>query len=714
MLEIANSGHARGRLSPFHVKRGRDKRGSRRDHARVFDELAAAAAGIARSSTHRARQATRLALGVTAAMVIATATAAAQPPSAPAPRPRAANTACTPVYLCPYDGGAGGVGGTGGIGGAGSGGAGAGGATGGTAGQPPAGGLVVHELTLSRRVIATGQTLEAEVTANNTSSSPLTLRELRIAARAPGASHADGPYTDLAPALTMLTIPAGGHVTLAASRAFKSTDTTGRWEAYATYQDGDGWHDAPSKYFGVVAGGGGGAAGGGGGGGGGDRPTMTVGTQAWFVASWAGTNYFKPGVNWSSAYADGDDVWNPQLLAELAGGFRVWRHMDMNAVNWSRIERWSQRKLPTDPRNAEVYIDGDSPADTTGLAVEWQIDLCNRAHLDCWFTHPYLADDDYLTEQAKLIKAKLDPSRLVYIELSNEVWNGGFLAFDQAIAAGEAMGVPGDNQYYVGIGHEMVRALQMYAIYQSVFGATAMGSRVIRVFSESGNLDLTTQALRNVYDSPQWNPHGQVIDLIALAPYIGNGQNGATESLERWSAEVDDKVRGDIAYALDSHVRAYDIGKFGCYEGGMHHLQNADAWARNPAAYDGYRYMLDRFAVGGEMTGPCVLYTLDGTWDSGGAWGLYEHVGQALSDAPKARGVKDWIAGVSAATTSAVPWGLILALILLALGIAAWFWRIRVHRMQFEARLAQRIAEANRPTPDPAAPTSSRDDEPTQ
>ncbi len=35
---------------------------------RAFDALAAAAAGIARSSTHRARQATALAVGVTVAM----------------------------------------------------------------------------------------------------------------------------------------------------------------------------------------------------------------------------------------------------------------------------------------------------------------------------------------------------------------------------------------------------------------------------------------------------------------------------------------------------------------------------------------------------------------------------------------------------------------------------------------------------------------------
>jgi hypothetical protein len=544
--------------------------------------------------------------------------------------------------------------GTGGVGGGAAGG-------GGTAGHPD-GGLSVGELTLNRRVLALGQTLDAEVTFTNGAQTPLVLAEIRIAARAPGASHAGGPYTDLAPVLRSVTIPAGGHVTLSAQRVFKANDTRGKWEAYTTYLDTAGvWHDAPSKYFAVVTGGSGAAGGGGNGDG---KPAMALGAQSWFVAAWAGTPYFRSGVNWSSAYANGDDIWNPQFLKELEG-FSTWRHMDMNAVNWSDVSRWSQRKQPTDPGNAEIYIDSSSDSDTTGLAVEWQIDLCNRAHVSCWFTHPYLADDDYLRQQATLIKAKLDPTATIYIELSNEVWNGLFSAYDQAIEAGVEGGLPGDNQYYQGISHEMYRALQMYEIYEEVFGASAMGTRVIRVFSESGNLDLTTQALRNVYDSSHWNPRGQRIDMIAMAPYIGSGTNGNDEELERWNREVDDTREGDIAYAYDNHVRGYDIPHFGCYEAGMHHTSGADAWARNPAAYDGYQHMFRRFA---EVMDLCTLYTLHGTWKSDGAWGLYAQVGQSLSDAPKARAAKDWNAGVTTTQTSVSTWHwVVLALFILLL-----------------------------------------------
>jgi len=611
--------------------------------------------------------------------------------------------------LCPYPGGAGGAGvgggGTGGRGG--SGGGGRGGGTGGHGGGGPAGGLIVSApLALDRAEVSAGQTLAGEVTYENTSNTTIIVTEIRIAARAPDATHSGGPYTDLAPVLKNVVLQVHDTVTLEASRTFTGADTLGTWEAYATHQDSTGWHDAPSVHFEVVA------SSGAAGSGGGPTPTgFSVGTQEWFIASWSGANIWRSGINWSTAYSSGADVWRPEFLADLAG-FSVFRHMDTNAVNWSDISRWSQRKLPTDPRNAEVYIDGSSPSDTTGMAVEWQVDLCNRAAIDCWFTHPYLSDDDYIRQQATLIRSKLNANLRVYIELSNEVWNGGFSAYDQAIAAGKAGGLPGSNDYYVGIAHEMFRALQMYELYAEVFGTEAMGSRVIRVFSESGNLDLTTQALRNVYVSSHWNPHGQHIDMIALAPYIGNGVSGANETLARWKSEVDSKVNGEpIKIALDSHIKPYGIPLLGCYEAGMHHLSSADVWARNPDAYDAYQYMLERF--GSKMNAVCALYTLHGNWQSSGAWGLFANVGQSISQAPKARGTKDWIVIATGRGVSHAPWiAWLVALIIIAIGIAFCLHRIRVHRAAFEARMAARIAESEaRPTPTPDDPPTGGEPE---
>jgi hypothetical protein len=152
---------------------------------------------------------------------------------------------------------------------------------------------------------------------------------------------------------------------------------------------------------------------------------------------------------------------------------------------------------------------------------------------------------------------------------------------------------------------------------------------------------LTTQALASVYKSSQWNPSGQKIDMMALAPYIGNGTDGATETLARWSSEVDQKVNGEPIATAVTQNKNNGIPLLGCYEAGMHHLQGADVWAANSQAYDGYIYMLNRFAT--KMNVPCSLYTLHGTWSSTGAWGLFNTIGQTTQNAPKARGTKDWI-----------------------------------------------------------------------
>ena len=46
-----------------------------------------------------------------------------------------------------------------------------------------------------------------------------------------------------------------------------------------------------------------------------------------------------------------------------------------------------------------------------------------------WVNVPLMADDDYILQFATLLKQQLDPSLAVYVEYSNEIWNGGFSQF---------------------------------------------------------------------------------------------------------------------------------------------------------------------------------------------------------------------------------------------------------------------------------------------
>ena len=46
---------------------------------------------------------------------------------------------------------------------------------------------------------------------------------------------------------------------------------------------------------------------------------------------------------------------------------------------------------------------------------------------------------DYVREFARLVKGKLDPERRVYVEYSNEVWNGQFQQSKYATEQGQTL-----------------------------------------------------------------------------------------------------------------------------------------------------------------------------------------------------------------------------------------------------------------------------------
>lgn len=54
------------------------------------------------------------------------------------------------------------------------------------------------------------------------------------------------------------------------------------------------------------------------------------------------------------------------------------------------------------------------------------IQLCNLLGAAPWFSLPYAATDDYILQFAQLVKATLRADVPIYLEYSNEVWNGLF------------------------------------------------------------------------------------------------------------------------------------------------------------------------------------------------------------------------------------------------------------------------------------------------
>src|SRR5207247_4941732 len=90
----------------------------------------------------------------------------------------------------------------------------------------------------------------ATVTYKNGTGSAVTINDIVIAGRPPAGTNSGGPYADLSPESGLVTVAAGATVTLSASRTFTSSDPTGTWYAFATYQDSAlVWHDGPNVNF---------------------------------------------------------------------------------------------------------------------------------------------------------------------------------------------------------------------------------------------------------------------------------------------------------------------------------------------------------------------------------------------------------------------------------------------------------------------------------
>jgi hypothetical protein len=395
-----------------------------------------------------------------------------------------------------------------------------------------------------------------------------------------------------------------------------------------------------------------------------------VGTNIWNIG-WGNTwsDYYRPGVSWGSVR----DPWNPGFLADLSRLTGPIRFMDWDVVNFSPIIRWSDRipkngdhyafsrigwTITIDPSIRSYYPEyapGYSYS-LTGVAYEWMIDLCNRTGRDMWVCVPIFADDDYCRNLAALINTLLDPKLKVYVEYANETWNPVFKGFNYHAAMAAALGLPGVPPYEQASAYHTLRSLQIFAIFQDVFGAQATGvdRRLVRTLCSGGNESFCSLAIRNIiYDGTDatdyhhvpfnatYNPRGIRPDVFGLAPYVGVGIDGA-------SSRAIAQFYSDMATTA-AHInmfKRYVTDRYDfplvAYEGGQHVVTNADVFSRNPAIYQAYLTYLDTCrSLGFTMFVHCTLYSL---WNATTGWGAKQSVSSPPAEAYKFQALLDWIA----------------------------------------------------------------------
>lgn len=381
-----------------------------------------------------------------------------------------------------------------------------------------------------------------------------------------------------------------------------------------------------------------------------------------------GTNFWNPG--WhkpGDCFQDvrnvtGDNPWNPQFLKEIKI-YRSLRFMDWDNTNNSPRAKWSER-----PRK--------DAASQNPVAYEWMIDLCNRNQSDLWVTLPHKcitrnsgdAPSDYALRVCILTKTgvdmgttslkplldrlatmtaedliksggrptcePLDPKCKLYIEYSNETWNGGFKQSHYCCDEGSALGLD-ENRWTAGFRFHAWAAIRIFRAADLVFGPDS--GRVVKVLAtQSANSWIAGQH-QTVMADPKLNPWSVKATAIATAPYFGHKVPGDADDT---TAQLREAIKKSGRDSAKHKAIAGEAGlRLITYEGGQHVVKQARAINLHPDMFALYQEYLREMA---KYYDHFCHYAHVGQAGSGGAWGCIEFTGQDIAKAHKYRALVEW------------------------------------------------------------------------
>jgi hypothetical protein len=346
--------------------------------------------------------------------------------------------------------------------------------------------------------------------------------------------------------------------------------------------------------------------------------------------------------------AGADELFHPLFLERLRG-FRTIRFQNwllgQNRNNYTQ-GRWAERPRVSDARWS-----------TNGAPVEVMVALANRLGADPWFTIPHRADDEYVRAFAQLVRQRLDPRLTVYVEHSNEVWNGFYPQAGYAQARGLELGlsqVPSEAQTR----YHVLRSRQIFSLWEPIFPR----ERLVRV------LGAFVLGAWGTAQTLAYQGAASQVDAVAIAPYFGV----ATADQPRVVGMSVDELLGELERTSLPQMRAATLAsvdvarRFGvrliAYEAGQHLVGTGpyqddarintlyDAANRHPRMGSLYaRYLQDwHEATGGELM---VTLGYVGAYGRFGRWGALEYLDQPRAAAPKYDALRRWIEGRPIQTT---------------------------------------------------------------
>ena len=269
---------------------------------------------------------------------------------------------------------------------------------------------------------------------------------------------------------------------------------------------------------------------------------------------------------------------------------------------------------------------------------------------------PHLASDDYVREFAALVKRSLNPSLKVYIEYSNEVWNGMFEQHRYAEEQGKKLGLgPKERPWEGAAMFHAQRSVEIFRIWEAAYGGHERLVRVI-AWQAAGGSYWTDNMLLAQQDTAKH------CDALAIAPYISfmpspDNQSLKSAEVAKWSVDqLLDRVETNalpecIGWMKTQKVVADKYGlKLVCYEAGQHLVgvgggeNNEDltklliAANHHPRMGGIYTTYMDAWrGLGGDLMSIFSSVAASSKW---GSWGLLEGADENAS--PKFDAVVGW------------------------------------------------------------------------
>jgi hypothetical protein len=328
-------------------------------------------------------------------------------------------------------------------------------------------------------------------------------------------------------------------------------------------------------------------------------------------------------------------IFNPDYL-KFMRDYKVIRYMNLSGITRNPMSRWEER-----PHIEQATWGG--PEGIRGAPLELMIELSNRLSADGWFNLPHAASDDFVRRYARMIKTHLNPDLKVYVEYSNETWNGIFSQHAYMKRLGQQMGLDADPmkaayKYY------SKRSVEIFRIFEQEFGGSQRLVRVMGGLTGSKNMTETMLSFNDAY---------KFTDAFAIAPYVFGDEN-ALRKARTVSQVFEIMTSSQYRYSLPKVLEAIGeqstiANKFKvsliAYEGGQHLVDwttksndqhpNSLFYSanRHPQMATIYQRLLDGWKkAGGQLF---VHYTSPRIYQKFGSFGTKEYITQPDNEAPK-------------------------------------------------------------------------------